>query len=179
MKRPSYLALVLMFVSGQVVLAQAPQQTPKPGPEVKRLGYFAGNWSTEGETKQSLFGPAGKFNGSDHNEWFTGGFFLVLHSEAKGPMGEMKGLSLMGYNAAEQVYTYNGFDNMGTAESAKGTVRGDTWDWTSESKMGGKAVKSRYTIKELSPTSYSFKWEASVDGGPWSTIMEGKSTKTK
>ena len=43
--------------------------------------------------------------------------------------------------------------------------------------MGGKPMKSRYTIKQLSPTAYSFKWEMQGDAGTWSTLMEGKSTK--
>jgi len=46
-----------------------------------------------------------------------------------------------------------------------------------EAKMGGKMVKSRYSIKELSPTSYTFKWETQGEDGAWQTVMEGKSTK--
>jgi hypothetical protein len=45
--------------------------------------------------------------------------------------------------------------------------------------MGGKLVKSRYTLKQLSPMSYSFKWEMQGAGGTWSTLMEGKSTKAQ
>ena len=44
--------------------------------------------------------------------------------------------------------------------------------------MGGKMVKSRYTINQTSPTSYTFKWEMQGEDGAWQTIMEGKSTKT-
>ncbi len=44
--------------------------------------------------------------------------------------------------------------------------------------MGGKTVNSRYTIKEASPTSYTFKWEMQGDDGAWLTVIESKSTKT-
>jgi len=60
----------------------------------------------------------------------------------------------------------------------RGTVQGGTWVYDDETKMGGKSVKSRYTIKETSPTSYTFKWETMGDDGAWQTVMEGKSTKT-
>ena len=43
--------------------------------------------------------------------------------------------------------------------------------------MGGKLVKSRYVIKQGTPTSYTFKWEMLGDDGPWKPILEGKSTK--
>ena len=66
-----------------MLLAQAPPQMPKPGPAQKRIGYFAGHWTSEGETKPSPFGPAGKFTMKDHNEWLPWGFFLVMHSEGK------------------------------------------------------------------------------------------------
>ena len=42
--------------------------------------------------------------------------------------------------------------------------------------MGAKIVKSRFTLKELSPSSYSMQWETQ-DGTSWSTLMEGKATK--
>ena len=38
-------------------------------------------------------------------------------------------------------------------------------------------VKQRMTIKTLSPTSYTMKFEVSIDGTNWMTFMEGKATK--
>ena len=179
MKRALAVALVAMCMSAGVILAQAPPPMPKPGPAHKRIGYFVGKWTSEGEMKQSPFGPAGKYTGTDRSEWFPGGFFLVLHSDEKGPLGEFKALAVMGYNPDEKVYTYNAFNSMGMAESSRGTVQGDTWTWLSESKMGGKMTKSRFTIKEVSPTSYTYKFDTSSDGKTWTNIMEGKATKVK
>lgn len=177
MKRRVAVALVVMFVLGGVIFAQAPPQVPKPGPEHKRLDYFVGKWTSEVEMKQSPFGPAGKFTSTDHNEWMPGGFFLVLHSVGKGAMGEMSELAVMGYDPEEKVYTYHAFNSMGEAEASKGSLEGDTWTWTSESKVEGKPIKTRFTLKEVSPTSYTFKGEIPAGDGGWSTIMEGKSSK--
>ncbi len=48
---------------------------------------------------------------------------------------------------------------MTMATVPKGTVQGKTWSYTDESMMGGKKVKSRVTINEVSPTEYTFKME--------------------
>ncbi|MGH9197047.1 MAG: hypothetical protein ACRD1T_15075, partial [Acidimicrobiia bacterium] len=79
---------------------------------------------------------------------------------------------------AARAWVRYGIDNMGMAEPSKGTVQGKIWNWEGESKMGGKLMKSHYTITEISPTAYTLKWEMSVDNGPWSQVLESKTTKT-
>jgi hypothetical protein len=142
--------------------ARAQSDAPKPGPEHKKLEYFAGKWTSEAEARKNPFG-----------------FAIVCHSEGTGPMGATKSLGILGYSAEEKVYTYYGLDNSGMVPTtvSKGSLTGDTWVYTDESKMGGKPMKSRYTMKQLSPTSYTFKWEMQDDKGAWATLMDGKATK--
>jgi len=168
---------ILGVVVGGPALAQAPQ----PGPEHARLGVFVGDWTSEGEMKPSPFGPGGKTTGSDHCEWFEGKFAVVCHSEGASPMGTMKGLGILGYSSEEGAYTYYGVDTLGGAMTsvAKGAVDGDTWTYDDESKMGGKTIKSRYTMKVLSPSEYTFKWEMQDEGGQWQAVADGKSTKVE
>jgi Protein of unknown function (DUF1579) len=158
---------------------QAPGAAPKPGPEHKRLGYFVGKWTTEGDMKASPMGPAGKVTGTDTCEWFSGGFAVVCHSDGKTPMGPSKSIGIMGYSAEEKVYTYYGIDNtnMVMASVPKGTRQGDTWTYNDEGVMGGQKYKSRVTIKEVSPTEYTFKMEMQGPDGKWAPMMEAKSTK--
>ncbi len=107
-----------------------------------------------------------------------GNFFLVEHGVFDmGQMGKAKELAILGYDADRKVYTYHAFNSMGEAESSTGTVDGDTWTWTSDENMGGKMMKGRFTMKVLSPTSYTMKFEMSPDGTNWMTGMEGKATK--
>ncbi|HKV39747.1 MAG TPA: DUF1579 family protein [Blastocatellia bacterium] len=165
--------LIMMAGAG---LAQQPSRTP--GPEHRKLGYFIGKWHGEGELKPGPFGPGGKFTENEDVQWMPGGFFLLIHSDESSPIGDGKNLMIMGYDADQRAYTFNAFDSSGEAESATGTLEGGTWTWTSDIKMGGKVAKSRFTMKELSPTAYSTKFEMSSDGGTtWMTIMEGKTTK--
>jgi len=172
------LAVCLVLSSG-LALAQAPGEKPKPGPEHKKLGYFVGKWIADADMKPSPFMPGGKVTNRDTCEWFDGGFAVICRSEGKGPMGPTKALGILGYSMEEKAYTYYGLDNspMNMATVPRGTVEGDTWVYNDESKMGGKMVKSRYTIKVTSPTSYTFKWELVGEDGAWQTMMEGKTTK--
>ena len=178
MKRALAVLAVAMFLLPLMVPAQAPQ-APQPGPEVKKLDYFVGTWNMEGDSKASPYGPAGKFSGSEHDDWMPGNFFLVAHSAMKVPGAEEKGLAVMGYDTAQNVYTYHSFGSTGMHVFATGVLEGDTWTWHSEDKMGGKVIKGRYIIKQLSPSSYTIKFDMASDTGEWNTIMEGKATKSK
>ena len=174
--KPVFAVLAAALCLPLILQAQAPPM-PKPGPEVKKLDYFMGTWKIEGEVKSSPHSPGGKVSGTHHIEWMPGDFFLVTHSDFKSPMGEWKGLAVWGYKADDKVYTYQEYDSTGESFSATGTVQGDTWTWLSESKMGGKVMKGRYTVNVVSPTSYTFKYEMASDSGEWNALMEGKATK--
>jgi hypothetical protein len=62
---------------------------------------------------------------------------------------------------------------------AKGTVQGDTWTYTDEGMMGGQKMKSRATIKEVSPTVQTFLLEIQGPDGKWMPFIESKGTKVK
>jgi hypothetical protein len=168
--------LTLMFAV--VVSAQNPSQMPTPGPEQKRLNYFAGTWNSEYEVKPGPMGPGGKMTETDRSQMLPGGFFLVTHTDGKTFMGDIHEVAVMGYDREGEVYTYDAYNSFGEAEHFKGTVQGDTWTWTSESRMGGQPVKMRFIAKEVSPTMYTMKLEMAGASG-WTTVMEGKATKTK
>jgi hypothetical protein len=87
-------------------------------------------------------------------------------------MGASKGVSFMGYDPSEKVYTFHEFSSTGDDIEAKGTVDGDTWNWTSESKMGDAKMSARVTIKHVSKTEYTFKLEMSQNGGDFSVVEE-------
>jgi len=159
------------------VFAQTPAR--KPAAEQTRIGYFAGRWNFEGETRPSPMGPGGKSAVTETCEWFAGGFHLLCRSEGTGPMGAMKGQSIMGYDPSEKAYTYHAISSLGDGFFVRGTVSGKVWTWNSESKVDGKLMKARVTITEQSQTSYAFKMEASFDGGAWAVVDEAKGTKVK
>ena len=166
----------LLVASARMQAQEKKMEAPKPGPEVKKLGYFVGTWKSEGEVRQNPFMPAGKLSSTDRCEWFPGGFHVVCRSTGKGPAGATHGLGILAWNPEEKAYTYSGIDNTGWSESARGHVDGNVWTYLSEEKMGGKTYHGRYSMV-TSPNSYTFKYETSEDGNKWMDVMEGKTTK--
>jgi hypothetical protein len=104
MKCFAIVALVLSLSAVALVAQQKPEMT-KPGPEHQKLGAFVGNWTFEGEMKPGPMGPGGKMTGTDRIQWLPGNFFVERRYEGKGPMGEMKGLEILAYDAAKKTYT--------------------------------------------------------------------------
>jgi hypothetical protein len=145
------------------------QRAMAPGPEVKQLQYFVGQWSSSG--KMSLGTTSGDFSATDRQDWLDGGFFIENSSAFETPFGKGTLIELLGYDARRKVYIHESFSSTGQHTSSTGAFDGDTWVWTS---LDGQ---SRHVIKILSPTSFSFKTELSSDGKSWTTLVDGKSTK--
>jgi hypothetical protein len=173
-------SVVVSVITVTSVLAQG-AQLAKPGPEHQRLGYFVGKWTSEGDIKPGPMGPGGKISSTDTCDWFEGRFAIVCHSDGRTPMGATKSIGILAYSSEERVYTYYGIENssMAMASIPRGTVKGDTWTYTDESVMGGKKIKSRVTIKELSPSAYTFTMELQGPDGKWAPAIQTRNTKTK
>jgi hypothetical protein len=182
--RPALASVVALLAAAALsvapALSEAPAGKPAPGPENRKLGFFVGKWSAAGDLKPSPFMPGGKINSQDTCEWFDGGFAVVCHYNGIGPMGATKGLGILGYDTEEKMYTYYALDSGPRSMTTvpQGTEKDGTWVYLDESRLGGKMVRSRYTITETSPTSYSYKWEILGEDGAWQTILMGKSTRT-
>jgi len=173
-----FVVALLALLAANVALAQGPPM-PKAGPEQQRLHYFVGQWKNEGEMKASPFGPGGKFTGTDDSH-MLGDFWVVTRSKGTGPMGATDEIATIGYDPKQKAYIYNEFSSLGMHDTATGQVSGKTWTWTNEEDMGGKMVKGKFTITEVSPTAYTYKFDTSTDNGAtWSNVMEGKATKVK
>src|SRR5271157_2483348 len=171
-----------IILTAVLMSAAASAQTPppKPGPELKKLDVFAGTWSLDGTMKPGMMGPGGTMTESEKCEWMQGGFYLICKSDYKSEaMGNGTGIAAMGYSTDDKAYTYREFNSMGEFEDARGTIDGDTWTWTSDEKMGGMTMKGRFTMKNVTATSYTCMYEMSQDGTKWNLVMDGKATKSK
>jgi len=169
------IAVALALVSAAVA---AQSTKASPGPEHKRIGYFAGQWNYQGEAKDSPLGPGGKLTGTESCEWFAGGFQLVCRTKGTGPKGPSTGQSITSYDPARKAYTFYAISSHGDNIFVRGQVQGKVWTWTDDAVIDGKKMTVQATVTEETPTTYSFKLEASVDGGPMMLIEQGKSTKS-
>ena len=149
-------------------------------PEVQRLAYYLGTWKGEGETKGGPFGPAGKLSSTTTCEWVAGGFHLVCRGEERGPTGTRTFLNIRAYDEKAKAYTEYGISSLGESEyQTGGSIVGNKKIFVFDSDAEGKHSKLRYTEVQVSPTLFTYQAEASIDGGPWTVIAEGKVTKAK
>ena len=176
-----FVVLIAIGTAGTVLAADGPKPTPAPGPEYAKLGFFVGRWTGEAEMKPSPFAPGGKITSTDTCEWFEGKYAVVCQQGGKSPMGPTKGIAIFSYSAEEKVYTYYGIDNtnMVSTTVTRGTLTGDTWVYNDEQKVGGKTIKSRYTIKMVPPDAYHFTWEMMGEDGKWTAIVDGRNVRAK
>jgi hypothetical protein len=151
---------------------------PAPGPEVKRLGELTGTWKLDGQMQKSPMGPGGKTSTISTCAWFDGDFFLVCHAKGTAPRNT-SGMSVLGWDPDHKVYTFFSIDSTGMASTARGKVEGNTWTWTSEEKMAGKKMKSRFVLVQETPDRNKTSWSISPDGQTWSELYSAVETREK
>jgi len=178
MQRISVLLFLLVFCSATAMQAQA--QAPKPGPEVKELQAWMGNWMFEGEFKTGPLGPAGKHTGEMTCQMILGGFFLQCRFTEKGPAGELHGLEIDGYDPANKNFSSEIYFGGGGRFSGVLTISGKTWTYAGNWTIAGKQyqLKDSYTFAPNS-TSATQKTEISADGETWTPFVESRWTKVK
>jgi hypothetical protein len=173
MRTRSSVAVILVCGFTSLLLSQAPPAPPKPGPELKKLEYFVGKWTVEGEIKPNGYVPAGKSVSTETATLGPGGFYVESRNE--GQSGTR--LAIIGYDSHAKVYTSYYANSGGLVGVGTGTVNGNTWTWMVEDKYAGQSVKGRTTVKILSPTESTSKYEMADGKGGYTTIVEGKATK--
>jgi hypothetical protein len=153
-------------------------EQPKPSAEVQKLGYYLGTWRGTGQTMAGPFGAAGKLSSTTTCEWFAGGYQLVCRGEERGPTGKRTFLNIRSYDETAKAYTEYGISSFGESEyNTGGTIVGNKRTFVVNTELESKATKITYTEVQLSSTTYTYRAEASVDGGPASVIAEGTVTK--
>jgi hypothetical protein len=172
------LGLAMMLTTASAI---AQMTSAIPGPELKKLDYFTGNWTSEAAIGSGPWGNGGKFSDTVKSEWMKGGFFVLAHSDFSLPSelgGTGTSVAILGYDPDKKVYTEERFDSNGRREVRSGTLNGDTWTWTGENNYNGMMIQQRMTIKVTSPNAYTSKYEVSADGGAnWMPFWEGKASK--
>jgi hypothetical protein len=172
-------SIVLTLLTASAVALAQESQMPTPGPEHKAISAFAGRWSFEGKAEDGPMGPGGPITFTENCEMFDGGFALVCRAEGKNPMGPTKSLAIMSYDPEKKAYTYYMTESGFPPFMALGKNDGHTWNWDTETKMGGQTMLTKVTVTVTTPTTQSFEMKMSMDGGKtWLPAVSGKSTKS-
>ena len=173
MSIPSSVAAVLICGFSALSLAQAPPELPKPGPEHKRLEAFLGKWKVESEIKPNGYVPAGKGVTTETYTLGAEGFWVERRAEGQIP----ETFGIIAYDSYAKVYVSYYASSVGLVGTGTGSVDGNTWTWTVEDRLAGKAVKGRTTITFPSASRYTLKYEMLDANGRYVTILEGTATK--
>jgi hypothetical protein len=177
MRRLAVVVAIVVFQAGAVMAQQA--ELPKPTAEHQRLSVFVGNWTIEGEMKAGPTEGQGRITATDRSAWVPGNFFVQRFYEGKSPMGEGRGLEILGYDAVRKVYTYNTFDSIGTVGSGTMTVKDTTWTTLGTLTNGTGVMRNRCTLDFGSgATTLRIECEVSTDGTSWMPAFQGKATRT-
>lgn len=166
MKRLSVIVVQVLALACLSFGQTRPASPPKPSPEIQRLGSLIGTWKTETETVTY--------------EWFAGGFSVIGHVENSGPEGKSSELRIVTYDPDAKDYTQYRVTSLGPGgKLSRMTVTGNTWLSQWDGTENGKPAKYRFSIVEVSPTSFTAKLEVSVADGPWAVTFETKGMKIK
>ena len=156
-----------------ILLAQAPPELPKPGPEHKKLESFLGTWKAESEIKANGYVPAGKGVTTETYTLGPGGFWVERRAEGQIP----ETFGIIAYDSYAKAYVSYYASSVGLVGTGTGSVNGNTWTWMVEDRLAGKAVKGRTTITFPSASHYTLKYEMLDANGRYVTILEGTATK--
>jgi len=166
-----FCTLVLLAAS---ILSAQTRSEDKPARE--RLNYFLGTWNIEMHMKTGALNSYSYF-AIEHNEWAPDHSLLLSKPEGNTAPAEGS-IVVMGYSPLKQVYTYHILKSTGDSEDLQGTVEDGTWTWLSdEVRTDRQSTKTRISMKEISPTSYTLRVETLPANGTWFTVMEGTAKK--
>ena len=176
MTRMAVALLLLLFTAS----IQAQVQAPKPGPEYKTYEVWVGDWTYEGEAKETPLGPGGKFSGKSTVRWILSGFFLEYRAQEQGPLGDLEIVEFDWYDAATKRYPYQGYMNNGEVYSATATVSGSVWKISGTQTHKGVQYKIRgATTFAADGKSNTWKYEMSPDGKKWVPFHEARRPKSQ
>jgi hypothetical protein len=168
-------SLAVFLISGftTLLLAQAPPESPKPGPEQKKLESFLGKWKVETEIKANRYVPAGKGITTETYTLGPGGFWVERRAEGQIP----ETFGIIAYDSYAKAYVSYYASGVGLVGTGTGSVNGNTWTWMVEDRWAGTLVKGRTTITFPSASQYTLKYEMLDTNGRYATILEGTATK--
>jgi hypothetical protein len=171
------LTALLVVGSSLVIVSAQPPLMPAPGPEHRALERWVGTWKMEGVLQESPVTPGGTVASTDTCRMFEGGFHLVCDSSGTGPFGPMTGHTILTWDRHAEQYRYVSITNHVDSEIATGTRSGETWTWTSSTKIVDQTIHSRLVVRAVSATEDAMVWEVSTDGQNWSPVMKATSRK--
>lgn len=170
------IGLALSLIAPQLCAQEA---SPKPSPEIQKMGIFLGKWHLEEEGEATPFGPAGKSTMETEIRFMHDGFFMEETGKGKGSDGSSSTYTILYYyDTPEKTLQSFYYGSHGTAVRTVGALEGNAWknQWSQQFK--GKDYKCK-GVSTVSPDGkeFTYEWSYSEDGGTWKRMLRGTATK--
>jgi hypothetical protein len=144
----------------------------------KPLGTFVGRWEGSGTFYATAMSAAGSITSKTDCTWSPQANYLVCEQAITDEKGTHHQLTV--YTASDDARNFTYYTITSSAEPFTGTVKidGHTWTYDNTFEQDGKKTEVR-TVNTFTGDDENFKTEFSVDAGPWTTMLEGKSHRSK
>jgi Protein of unknown function (DUF1579) len=159
-----------------------PGMPPGPaafGPEMEKLAFLVGNWSTAEQHEAAPGMPAGSSNGRAFFRPGPGSRSLVEQYLAAGSgLGDFQGLGIISWDPKKQAYNAYWCDSMtpsGCEPMGIGAWKGKELVFTGETEQGGQKVQAREVYTDITPDSFTFQMFMGEGPKPAMTIKYTKS----
>ena len=140
-------------------------------PLEKQLDFWIGKWSVEDTTP-----GAKKALGTNNIERLYGG--KVIHENFK--MGTFEGQSWSVYNPQAKLWQQTWVDNGGGYIPMRSTMVDGDLAIQTLSREAAPLVASRMVFSDVKPNSFTWRWEATKDGGKtWTLNWRLQYTRSK
>lgn len=165
-----------VFGLGLVTLVagvSALQNPPQPPAELKELAWLAGTWSG----KVQIQPPGGKPFGETARWKVTpvldGRYLQMDLTHDVGPLGTVRGISMLGWDAKAKAYAMFTFSNSPT-DGAAPRVETVTWDGNAlETEVTAGGVSYRQSFRRVVDSAMDYQLQAKVEG-KWVTFASGR-----
>lgn len=144
----------------------------------KPLAVFLGHWEGGGTFYNSAMSKAGTLTSKTDCAWSPASHYLVCEQTITDERGSHQQLTVYTPSEDGSDYTYYTITGSATPFTGRVKIEGHTWTYDNRFEQDGKKTEVR-TVNVFSDDEEDFKTEFSVDGGPWTTMLQGKSRHTK
>jgi hypothetical protein len=169
--KPAILQTSLLLACAVFSFAQNPEIT---GP----LSAFVGHWEGGGTFYETAMSKAGTVTSRTDCAWSPEGHYLVCEQNITDEKGSHQQLTVYTPSTEGSEFTFYTITGSAAPFTGKVKIEGNKWTYDNSFEQDGKKTEVR-TINLFTADEETFKTEYSVDGGPWTAMLDGKSHRVK
>lgn len=165
---------MLLVLAALIAVFAVAQNTANTAP----LAAFIGHWEGGGVFYDTAMSKAGTITSNTDCAWSPEGHYLICEQSISDDKGTHQQLTVYTADSQGGGFTYYTITGSAAPFTGKVKIEGNKWTYDNSFEQSGKTTEVR-TTNLFSGEDESFKTEFSVEGGPWTTMLDGKSHRVK